>query len=275
MLEQLREWLERFVPLEQVDLYLTAFENLSELNDHAAELEFGLLWNEKDRIYSGEMLEALKSILYVGTTKLLKAHGIFFTPETQLNLLVKAIEAIIWLNVTDEHDLVINMFDTDESDKEKVAKLFQYVNNDSLEQWQDSISSVSSLFVERVLNDHHETRIINEESSNYDLTYLTRYDVKFQNRLYRRAVEGGANPGVIDPVTLVEMFRDQLNLFCPFDPQQAAIDIAGLVLFSDIEQKNLAKQSGVLAERLYSDIGFLQAVKAQLGQVFGEIQIYG
>lgn len=275
MLEELRSWLERFVPLEQVDLYITSFENFSDINDLSAETEFTLLFQEKDRIYSGEMLESLKSILYVGAVKILKAHGIFFTEESQLNLLIKAIEALIWLNNTGEHDDVVRIFTDECSDVEKVANLFQFVNNDYIDTWLDSITNVSQLFIEKVLDDHSETRIITDEISNYDLGPLTRYDVKFQNRLYRTLTEAGANPGVIDPVTIVEMYREQLSRWCPFDPREAAIDIAGLIIFSDAEQKNLAKQSGLLAERLYSDVSFLQAVKSQLGQVFGEIQIYG
>jgi len=275
MLEELRSWLESFVPLEQVDLFLTSFENFRDINDLSAETEFSLLWEEHDRIYSGEMIDSLKTILYVGAVKILRSHGIFFTEETSLVLLNKAIEAILWLNNTDDHDDITRIFSEDISDNAKFAELCQFVNNDSLELWQDSIVNVSSLFCEKVLIDHTETRVINDESSDYDISALTRYDVKFQNRMYRRALELGANPGVIDPVTLVEMYRAELGQWCPFDPREAAIDLAGLVLFSDIEQKNLAKQSGLLAERIFSDISFLQAIKSQLAQVFGEIKIYG
>lgn len=275
MLDELRIWLEQIVPLEQVDLYVTAFEDLRDINDLSAETEFCLLWQEKDRIYGGELLDSLRAILNTGARKALRSHGIFFTEETNISLLTKALEGIIWLNNTEDSDEVVKIFSGDYTDKDKLAILFQYVNNDSLEIWQDSITDVSQLFIARVLEDHSETRIIHEEFSNYDLSALTRYEVKFQNRLYRKAVELGANPGVIDVVTLLEMFREQLSQWYPFSPREAAIDIAGLVLFSDLEQKNLSKQAGLLAERFYTDAGFMQALNAQLGQVFGEIQIYG
>lgn len=275
MLDELRIWLEQIVPLEQVDLYVTAFEDLRDINDLSAETEFCLLWQEKDRIYGGELLDSLRAILNTGARKALRSHGIFFTEETNISLLTKALEGIIWLNNTEDSDEVVKIFSGDYTDKDKLAILFQYVNNDSLEIWQDSITDVSQLFIARVLEDHSETRIIHEEFSNYDLSALTRYEVKFQNRLYRKAVELGANPGVIDAVTLLEMFREQLSQWSPFSPREAAIDIAGLVLFSDLEQKNLSKQAGLLAERFYTDAGFMQALNAQLGQVFGEIQIYG
>ncbi len=275
MLDELRIWLEQIVPLEQVDLYVTAFEDLRDINDLSAETEFCLLWQEKDRIYGGELLDSLRAILNTGARKALRSHGIFFTEETNISLLTKALEGIIWLNNTEDSDEVVKIFSGDYTDRDKLAILFQYVNNDSLEIWQDSITDVSQLFIARVLEDHSETRIIHEEFSNYDLSALTRYEVKFQNRLYRKAVELGANPGVIDAVTLLEMFREQLSQWSPFSPREAAIDIAGLVLFSDLEQKNLSKQAGLLAERFYTDAGFMQALNAQLGQVFGEIQIYG
>ena len=275
MLDELRIWLEQIVPLEQVDLYVTAFEDLRDINDLSAETEFCLLWQEKDRIYGGELLDSLRAILNTGARKALRSHGIFFTEETNISLLTKALEGIIWLNNTEDSDEVVKIFNGDYTDKDKLAILFQYVNNDSLEIWQDSITDVSQLFIARVLEDHSETRIIHEEFSNYDLSALTRYEVKFQNRLYRKAVELGANPGVIDAATLLEMFREQLSQWYPFSPREAAIDIAGLVLFSDLEQKNLSKQAGLLAERFYTDAGFMQALNAQLGQVFGEIQIYG
>ena len=43
MLDELRIWLEQIVPLEQVDLYVTAFEDLRDINDLSAETEFCLL----------------------------------------------------------------------------------------------------------------------------------------------------------------------------------------------------------------------------------------
>ena len=131
------------------------------------------------------------------------------------------------------------------------------------------------MFIERVLTDHSETRIITEERSSYDLTILTRYDVKFQNRIYRQAVELGANPGILDPITLLEMFRDKLSAWAPFSPRDAAIDLVGLMVFSSMEQKNMAKQTGALAERLYGDAGFLMGLKSPISQVIGEIQVYG
>ena len=226
MLDELRIWLEQIVPLEQVDLYVTAFEDLRDINDLSAETEFCLLWQEKDRIYGGELLDSLRAILNTGARKALRSHGIFFTEETNISLLTKALEGIIWLNNTEDSDEVVKIFSGDYTDKDKLAILFQYVNNDSLEIWQDSITDVSQLFIARVLEDHSETRIIHEEFSNYDLSALTRYEVKFQNRLHRKAVELGANPGVIDAATLLEMFREQLSQWCPFSPREAAIDIA-------------------------------------------------
>ena len=275
MLEELRSWLERFVPLERVDLIITAFEDLRDINELGAETEFVLLWQEKERLYNGDMLDALNAILITGCKQCLCHHGIFFNAETTLHQYVKAVEGLIWLNNTDDHAAIVNIFDQDVSDKDKFALLLEFVNNDSLEKWQDSITDVSSLFIERVLQDHSETRIITEERSNYDLSLLTRYDVKFQNRLYRQAVELGANPGVLDPITLIEMFRDKLSQWAPYSPRDAAVDLAGLVIFSSADQKNLVKITAELAERLYTDAGFMMALKSQLGQVYGEIQVYG
>ena len=275
MLEELRAWLEKFTPLEMVDLDITAFENLRDINELGAETEFVLLWQEKDRLYNGDMIDALYTILVTGCKKCLCNHGIFFNIETTLPQYVKAVEGLIWLNNTEDHDAIVQIFDEDISDKDKLANLLQYVNNDSLEKWQDLITDVSQLFIERVLTDHSETRVIPEERSNYDLSMLTRYDVKFQNRLYRQAVELGANPGVLDPITLLEMFRDKLSSWAPFSPREAAIDLAGLVIFSSIEQKNMAKQTAVFAERFYTDAGFMMELKSQISQVFGEIQVYG
>lgn len=275
MLEELRAWLEKFTPLEKVDLYITAFEDLRDINELGAETEFTLLWQEKDRLYNGDLIDSLYAILLTGCKKCLCNHGIFFDQETALPQYVKAVEGLIWLNNTEDHDAIVNIFNEDVSDKDKLANLFQYVNNDSLEKWQDQITDVSALFIERVLTDHSETRIITEERSNYDLTILTRYDVKFQNRIYRQAVELGANPGILDPITLLEMFRDKLSAWAPFSPRDAAIDLVGLMVFSSMEQKNMAKQTGALAERLYGDAGFLMGLKSQISQVFGEIQVYG
>lgn len=275
MLEELQEWMIKFLPLEQVDLFITAFEDLRDINELGAETEFTLLWQEKDRLYNGDLIDSLRTMLTVGCKKCLSNHGIFFTPETTLHQYVKAVEGLIWLNNTDEHDIVVGFFDVDLSDKDKLANLLQYVNNDSLEKWQDHITSVSQLFIERVLTDHSETRIITEERSTYDLTLLTRYDVKFQNRLYRQVVELGGNPGVLDLVTLIEMFRDKLSTWVPFSPRDAAIDLVGLAVFSDMEQKNMVKQTIAEIERLYTDAGFIMELKSQIGQIFGEIQVYG
>jgi hypothetical protein len=74
---------------------------------------------------------------------------------------------------------------------------------------------------------------------------------------------------------LVQMFDEDLNRFCPFSPREAAIDLAGLVLFARGEKKNLSMQAGLVAEKVYGDIDFLRALKAQLQQVFGEIRYYG
>ena len=275
MLDELKSWLELFVPIEVVDLYITAFEDFQDIGELGAETEFGLLWNEKDRLYNGTMLESLKTILVAGATDILRKHGIFFTQDTSLPLLVKAVESLIWLNNTSDHDDILNIFSSDIADVDKVAELFRYVNNDSLEMWQDSLKEVSQLFIQKVLDEQSETHSITPTYSEYDMSVLTRYDVKFQNRVYRKALEFGANPGIIPAPTLLEMFRDHLSAFCPFSPRDAAIDIAGLVIFSDMPQKNLAKESGLMAEKLYADVAFLTALKVQLGQVFGEIGIYG
>lgn len=275
MLEELRLWLEKFLPLDRVDLYLSAFEALEDLNDLGAATEFSLLWQEKEKLYNGEMISSLHQILTVGTRKSLANHGIFLVEETSLPFYVKAVESIVWLNNTDDHDAVIQIFDTDESNVTKIATLFQYVNNDSLTQWEELVENVSDLFITKVLEDHYETRIIHNVEQQYDLGLLTRYDIKFQNRLYRQAVELGANPGLLDPVSLIEMFREQLSNWMPFSPRDAAIDLVGLVIFSSAEQKNLVKQTALLSERLYTDVGFLMALKSQISQVYGEIQVYG
>ena len=275
MLEELRNWMEGFLPLERVDLYISAFEDLRDINELGAEIEFHLLWQEKDRLYNGNLIDSLHTILIAGCKKCLSNHGIFLDAETTLPMYVKAVEGLIWLNNTEEHETIVSFFTEEVSDKDKVANIFQYVNNDSLERWQDAITDVSQLFIQRVLEDHYETRLITEERSTYDLSALTRYDVKYQNRAYRQALELGANPGVIDPITLLEMFRDKLSSWCPFSPQDAAIDMVGLVLFSSVEQKNLVKLTCELAERFYTDVGFLMALKSQISQTYGEIQIYG
>lgn len=275
MLEELRSWLEKFTPLEMVDLFITAFEDLRDINELGAETEFALLWQEKDRLYNGDLIDSLHTILLTGCKKCLCNHGVFFNEETTLPQYVKAVEGLIWLNNTEDHEAIVNIFNEDVSDKDKLASLFQYVNNDSLEKWQDALTDVSQLLIERILIDHNETRIITEDRSEYDLSTLTRYDVKFQNRLYRTAVEFGANPGIMDPITLLEMFRDKLSSWAPFSPRDAAIDLVGLVIFSSLDQKNLVKATVELSERFYTDAGFMMALKSQIGQVYGEIQIYG
>lgn len=275
MLEELRGWLEMFTPLERVDLFISAFEDLRDINELGAEVEFTLIWQDKDNIYNGYLIDSIQTILTVGCKKCLANHGIFLNEETTLTQYVKAVEALIWLNNTNDHDAIVKIFDEDVSDKDKLANLFQYVNNDSLDRWVDTIDNVSQLFIENVLNDHSETRVITEERSQYDLIALTRYEVKFQNRLHRNAIELGANPGVLDPITLLEMFRENLTKWAPFSPRDAALDMVSLMLFSNANQKNLSKETGLLAERFYSDVSFLMALKSEISKVYGEIQIYG
>ena len=275
MLEELKQWLIRFVPIELADLYLSAFEAFADLEENGAEIEFELRWKERDMTFSGDLLDDLRGILQAGTQKILREHGILFNSTTTLDLEVKAVESLIWLNLTDEDDKVMEIFSLDVSPEDRVAELFQYVNGDSLTRWTDVIESVNEMFIEKVLADHGDVKLIEDESVDYDLEGLTRYESKFINRLYRKALEVGINPGAMTAEQLVQMFDEDLNRFCPFSPREAAIDLAGLVLFAKGEKKNLSMQAGLVAEKVYGDIDFLRALKAQLQQVFGEIRYYG
>jgi hypothetical protein len=274
MLEELSNWLVGFLPLEQVDLYQSLFENLRDLEDPSAETEFVLLWNQREGLYSGELLDSLRTILHVGARKALGNYGVVFRDETPLYVLSRAIEGILWIGNTEDKAIIDNILNMEISDNEKIARLFQYANGDSLELWMNHLAHVSSLLMENIQEDINTVTEMTGLDDFFDLTYLTRFEIKYKNNLYRKAIDLGIAAGTLSADNLIHCFLEQISTFIPFSPTDVAESIVGLVLFSDAPKGTWLATARSQVGSLTADESFKQALLLEISKTLAGIQIY-
>lgn len=275
MLDQINEWLVGYTTLEMADVISSGLEAVFELGDQGAIDELTMLWQQAGDMLYSDLLDQLRGLVSGSLSNKLAEIGVILSSEIQLPLLVQSAEAMLWVNLTEEHDVVVNLLSDTSDATYRIAMLFAHANTTQPERWDNLILDVSDEAIESILELHTNTSEIADEKVELDLSKIMTFDLKYPETLMRRALDTGWAPKMHDLKTLTEAYSKELIKYCPNDAKAAAINLAGLTILSDVDDKQIVLSAKVIAEEIFPDVDFLRAVRMQLPQILGGVKIYG
>lgn len=268
MLKDLETFLYSILPKPRVELFVSAVNELEEMQFNYGVGEVYQLWSGSPEGDTASMIDQMDLILRRSLTAVIQRYGIT-VKQLQLPDLVMLTKRLRHVDESIEHEVIMEIIDKDDDDILRVSELLAIPFGESWIKFIDLIYYVNDEYFERVEQFHNVEN--GEFADPPDLSLLKRFVGMFKNTFAERLVKDhGKIPG-IDIHVAVDCFRADFAKYCPDYIPKAALELVGLCILSGAGYDDVTKVAKIAAEKVYHEPDFLTKLSVEVSRVLSGV----
>lgn len=244
------------------------FDNFDSWSDISTYIESG------PAISSSVFIDIVESLILAGLDKIL----VQFTLHVDGNHVFKSIvlEGVKLLEDYDDHTAILAAIALDNSPAETMAELLAIVTPLTVDELLMNIMDVSPSLITAIKSRYNDEEIALEDNNTVGLEVnkkvaIQHYISTYPSSIAAYAITKEFLPYGITIETLLSKYRLPLQGLEPHAPEQAALELIGLVLISDAEHANIRTVVRNHIDFVYADMEFITkmniSIDNQLSQV--------
>lgn len=280
MFEAVDAYLEGKVSPERKDLILGCLARLEAYNLNAAVNEIVPMIESATDTPFEQILLDIDQILNVGMDRVLGEMSITMNTDS---LMIKdaILDGLKVLEDFSDHGLIVQMCDASDDEQQTLCELLELVTEKTWSDYAEVIASVNPALITRIADIHRKVEESEEDDVAIPAPDMTRQAMimkffkAFAVTLAKTDIQDNATMLGTPVSILLTAHMDKLHEFDPRAPKQAAIEIVGLALISDLPNNDLIRKTKELIDDVYADINFITQVDVAMDDVFKEVAING
>lgn len=276
MFEKLENYLNEWVSEERKDSILDALTVMNTYSFPNAWSEISTMLEHATDESLDMIIDAVETIINTGLDRLLRMHTIMAIGTIPVK--TRILEGIKALENYEDSQTVLAMTGDTSDPVQTLSDLLALVTPLGWTDFADVIQDVSPTLLVKL----EELYISMEDQeqgfptpSEVKQKRVNAFIEKYPTSIAAKAIVEDFRPIGVPANILINDYRLDLTLFEPKAPDQAAIEIAGIGLISDITETEYLKQTRDLLEQVFVDINFITKVDVSLSTVMTEVSRYG
>ena len=230
---------------------------------------------------SEDIIMQIQTLIEENLDILILNHGIVLQGATVKDK-IAILEAISMIEDFDDMERVyflINDDTTDNDERDRFLEVISYVSGIPLHVYDPYVWSVHNSFLERI-SKTAEAKLTDfdyellEPPSLERIELFKKYLTTYGRGAHSLAMAAGFRMNINFNFLLDQMVNDIQQLE-PMDPKQAAIEIIGLMLLSDIKTEEMRKRGNEVVASIYTNASFKTSTLSLMAAVFAEVGING
>ncbi len=269
-MSQLDAFLELSTTEENGKNILESFELLTELGINEHETKVALILSDLDEVDVGDNLLKIYNILRDELLDLSKRFSIIIDGTAPLEIVTKIISALNILPNYGDIDAISSILQEEQSSHNSLCDLISLIEDI---QWEDAavyITDVSDSLLDTI---RVTIQSLEEVDEPRDIDFILKRVRKFRDRhdprLFNEALRDGVRLGTPFKAVL-EQFEEAMFDFESL-PEGLGLELWGLVLMSDLEDKELVPMAVSLCEDFAVDINVVSKATAYVTKLSQEV----
>lgn len=277
MYDKLENLLNSWVGPERRELIMNAITVLDKYNYMNAWTEISAYLEYATDESTAMIIDTLEGILTVGLDAVVRAHAVRYEGTIRQKTIV--LEGLLALQNFEDKESILTLIDSGNDYIHILADLIEFATTVPWVEIIDGIKDVSPSLIDKIVQVNTDEEKI--EGNSYVMIDPERKEniVKFfqthPKLLGRDSIVKEMRPVGVPIAILIDAYKLNLHLLEPEAPDQAAAEIVGLALVSDIPMKDIVKGAKDQIEILYADMGFITKVDVAMDKYLTEIAHHG
>lgn len=237
-----------------------------------------LMNNNGSREYS-DMLDEVQSFIEEGVDYIADEIGLDFA-DIDLDQKLLVLETLKQAETFEDSETIVRLFENDSSLQERITDVLAFVAGRDWSVFSDLIEDVSKDLLTALYGMHLNVKEAQEEITfvhrTKEIDRILAYIKKYPGTILERGVrESGYRPGL----PLRPIFNGHIHELRDFatndDPKNAAINIVGLLLVTNVPLVKLSDLARALSENIFKNTIFISKVNTEINIIASEVTANG
>lgn len=270
MFDKIKGFLDRTVSVEKAGLLLGALYALDAHGFVRANAEIDSMLNTDNDLDSATMIDNIYTVVTVGVDAVLDAHQI--TIDGNLDMKVAALEGLLRLQNWEDASSIVALCDGSSDPIQTLSDLLEMVTDKTWSDFADCIIRATPALIEKLSAMYQDKVPVEEQSAFIPIDDMRRNAILKFLKLYPASIAKGAIENDMYKVgtpfgIIVQNHHEQLAMQEPQAPKQAALELVGIALISNIPFNDFVKQTKDQIDAVYADINFITQVDVEMDSV--------
>lgn len=279
MYEKLDNFLHKSAGIFKRDLIMGAMYTLERYGHVGAWSEICQMLDTANDVDVQQVVMDIEIITNTGLNVVLNAHQIV-VDNFNISVKIDILDGLKDLQDYENHATILQFTDLDDDPIHTLSDLLEVVTMHDWAHFANELTSVSSSLIRRLGDIHREMEESVQIENALPVEEVRRQALLKFIQTYPTSI---AKEALINDLTMVgtpfkmiiHRYRSRIDVFEPSAAQQAAIELVGFALMSDITLMDFAKQCKDLIDECYADVNFITQVDVEMDNVLNGVMSNG